>query len=185
MSPGRWQPRCVVDETFLVESSKKYLSHSTCSRRKQPEVKQAVSVGVDHGIQPLSFVIEFNHGLINYNVIRARTVCGLQVGLPCPPMNGETVVLNVQHLKNKTMYENSKLTKWGSRMTGSGGRLSLQNSSLDTTAAAAEAVGVKRRPLSSVGGLVPYRDAASRRPTFAHRCRCVADGHVSGLCGPV
>jgi len=37
-------------------------------------VKQAVRVGIDGSVQPMSLAIELNHGFIDRNVIRIGTI---------------------------------------------------------------------------------------------------------------
>ena len=81
---GGLQPGCaideegrVVDEMFLAQFRKEHLGQRQCSRRKQPDVEQAVRGGIDGGVQPVSLVVELDHGFIDRNVIRIRTVCGL------------------------------------------------------------------------------------------------------------
>ena len=81
---GGLQPRCtvdengrVVDEMFLTEFRKERLGQRLCSRRKQIDVEQAVSIWIDRSAQPISLVVELNHGFVDRNVIRVRTVCGL------------------------------------------------------------------------------------------------------------
>ena len=81
---GRLQPRRAVDEKdrivdvmFLTQFSEKHRGGRRCSRRIEPHVQQAVGVGIDSSVQPISLVIELDHGLINRHVIRVGTVCGL------------------------------------------------------------------------------------------------------------
>jgi hypothetical protein len=81
---GGLQPRCAIDEEssvinemFLTEFGKEHFGQRQCSRRKQPHVEQAVRGGIDGGVQPVSLVVELNHGFIDRNVIRVGTVCGL------------------------------------------------------------------------------------------------------------
>jgi len=40
-------------------------------------MEQAVGVGIDRGVQPISLVIELDHGFVDRNVIRVGTICGL------------------------------------------------------------------------------------------------------------
>jgi hypothetical protein len=81
---GRLQPRrsvdekdCVIDERVLTEFSQEHLGQCLCSRGIEPYMEQAVRVGIDGGVQPVSLSIELNHGSINCNVIRVNTVCRL------------------------------------------------------------------------------------------------------------
>ncbi len=80
----RLQPRCridekerVIDEMFLAEFGKKHLGYCLISRRRELHVQQAVRLGTDRSVQPESFVIELDHGLVNRNVIRVGTTLGL------------------------------------------------------------------------------------------------------------
>jgi hypothetical protein len=67
----------VVDEMFLAEFSKEHLGQRQCSRRKQPDVEQTVRGGIDGSVQPVSLVVELDHGLIDRDVIRVGTICRL------------------------------------------------------------------------------------------------------------
>ena len=81
---GCLQPRRSVDEKdrivdlmFLTEFREKHRGNRGGSRRIEPHMEQAVSVGIDSGVQPVPLVIQLNHGLINGDVIRIGTICGL------------------------------------------------------------------------------------------------------------
>ena len=80
----RLQPRCridekerVIDEMFLAEFGKKHLGNRLISRWRELNIQQAVRFGIDRSVQPEPFVIELDHGLVNRNVIRVGTSCGL------------------------------------------------------------------------------------------------------------
>ncbi len=40
-------------------------------------MEQAVGIGIDSSVQPISFIIRLNHGFVDRNVIRISTVCRL------------------------------------------------------------------------------------------------------------
>jgi hypothetical protein len=40
-------------------------------------LEQAIGVGINGGIQPISLVIKLNHGFIDFDMIRVSTVYGL------------------------------------------------------------------------------------------------------------
>ncbi|GAA0217178.1 hypothetical protein GCM10009000_034950 [Halobacterium noricense] len=78
------QPRCridekerIIDEMFLAKFGEKHLDNRLISRRRELNVQQAVRVGIDSCVQPEPFVVELDHGLVNRDVIRVRTVEGL------------------------------------------------------------------------------------------------------------
>jgi hypothetical protein len=78
------QPRCridekerIIDEMFLTEFGKEHLGNRLISRRGELHMWQAVRLGIDSGVQPEPFVIELDHGLVDRNVIRVGTICGL------------------------------------------------------------------------------------------------------------
>ena len=48
----------VNHEMFLAEFGKEHLGHALCSRRRLPDVEQAVRVDVDRRVQPVSLTIE-------------------------------------------------------------------------------------------------------------------------------
>ena len=68
---------CVIDEMFVAEFSKEHLCNRLISRRREMDVQQSVRVGSNRCVQPVPFVVELDHGLVNRNVIRIRTVEGL------------------------------------------------------------------------------------------------------------
>jgi hypothetical protein len=47
------------------------------SRRSELDVQQVVRIGIDSSVQPEPFVVDLDHGLVNRNVTRVRTVEGL------------------------------------------------------------------------------------------------------------
>jgi len=64
---GCLQSRCVVGETdrgvddiFLAESM-----DNICQFLYSRRIEQAVGVGIDRGIQPMSLIIELDHGFID------------------------------------------------------------------------------------------------------------------------
>jgi hypothetical protein len=80
---SRLQPRCGIDEkeriigeVFLAELSES-LSSRLISRQRNRKMQQAVRLRIDRSVQPEPFVIELDHGLVDRNVIRASTTCGL------------------------------------------------------------------------------------------------------------
>jgi len=81
---GRLQPWCsvnekdrVVDEMFLTEFRKEHPGQRLYSRRIKPHMEQAIGVGIDSSVQPISIIIKLNHSLIDRNVIRLGPTCRL------------------------------------------------------------------------------------------------------------
>jgi hypothetical protein len=62
---------------FVEEFSGEHLGIGLISCRRELEVQQAVRTGINSNVQSEPFVIEMNHGLVNRDVIRVRTVVGL------------------------------------------------------------------------------------------------------------
>ena len=56
---------------------------------------------IDGSIQPISLIIELDHGLINRDVIRAPTSFGLWFCLMNPVVNGGSSVADTEYLKNR------------------------------------------------------------------------------------
>jgi hypothetical protein len=78
---GGLQPGCaideenrVADEMFLTEFRKEHLGERPSSRWKQADVKQTVRGGIDSSIQPVSLVVELDHGFVDRNVIRVSAI---------------------------------------------------------------------------------------------------------------
>jgi len=81
---GRLYPRGTIDEKesvvdlmFLTQFREKHRGDRIRSRRIQPNVEQAVRIGIDGSVQSLPFRIELNHSLTERDVIRIHTVCRL------------------------------------------------------------------------------------------------------------
>ena len=80
----RFQLRCRIDEKervikeiYLAEFHKEYLGYRLISGQRELHMQQAVRVGIDRTLQPMSLVIELDHGFVNHNVIGVGTVGGL------------------------------------------------------------------------------------------------------------
>jgi hypothetical protein len=67
----------VINEMFLAEFHKENLGYRLISRRREFHVQQAVRVGIDRSVQPISLIIELDHGFVDRNVIRTGTIGGL------------------------------------------------------------------------------------------------------------
>ena len=65
------------DVVFLAEFTQENLCQGGRRRRKQPNVQQVVRLGVASSVQPILLVVDPNHSLVNRDVIRASTLCGL------------------------------------------------------------------------------------------------------------
>lgn len=81
---GRLQPGGAVVKKdhavylmLLTGLRKGYRGNRGCSRRVEPNMKQAVGIEIDSGVQPVLPIIELNRCFIGCNVIRASTVCRL------------------------------------------------------------------------------------------------------------
>lgn len=70
---SRLHSRSTVDEMFLAEFIEEHLGYCLCSRRVKSHKQQMVCCGIDGGVQPVSLVIELDHGFVNRKVIRVST----------------------------------------------------------------------------------------------------------------
>lgn len=73
----RLQPRWSIDEkqilcdvVFLVQFLQKLLCQNVRSRWKQTHVEEFVRVRIDSSVQPKPLINEFNHSLVDRNVIQ-------------------------------------------------------------------------------------------------------------------
>ena len=78
------KPRCSIDEKgrlshlmFLAEFVQKHLGERLCSGRKEPGVEIFLRMRIDHGVQPVTLIVDLDHGFINSDVIRILSVSGL------------------------------------------------------------------------------------------------------------
>ncbi len=67
----------VIDIMFLAEFGEGCVGENVCSGWFKLCMKQFVCIRIDSGVQPVAFVIELNHGLVNCDVIRMPTRFGL------------------------------------------------------------------------------------------------------------
>jgi hypothetical protein len=74
-------PRCAIDEkhgvgavVFLVAFLQDLFCHDDCSCRNRPYVQECVRFGSDSSVQPVSLIVELNHGFVTPNVIRALPI---------------------------------------------------------------------------------------------------------------
>jgi len=54
---------------FLAEFSDEHLGNRFIPRRSELDVQLAIRIGIDSSVQPELFIFEFDHGLVNRNVI--------------------------------------------------------------------------------------------------------------------
>jgi hypothetical protein len=66
-----------IEEMFVAEFGEEHLGNRLISRRSELDVQQVVRIGIDSSVQPEPFVVDLDHGLVNRNVTRVRTVEGL------------------------------------------------------------------------------------------------------------
>lgn len=55
---------CLLDRLFVAEFLRKQHSELCGSGLKQSDVEELVSLGIDSGVQPVSFVVNPNHRLV-------------------------------------------------------------------------------------------------------------------------
>jgi hypothetical protein len=60
----------LLDLLFLAEFTQKQHGQLRSYRLKQPDVKEFVSIGIDSGVQPVSFIVDSNHRLVHRDLIR-------------------------------------------------------------------------------------------------------------------
>jgi hypothetical protein len=60
----------VLELLFLAEFTQEQYSEMRRSRLKQPNVEELIRLGIDSGVQPMTFVVELNHCLVKRDVIR-------------------------------------------------------------------------------------------------------------------
>jgi len=71
-------------------------------------VQQPIRHRIDGGLQPLSLVIESNHGFDDRNVIGVSTVRRLYVGLLDPPMDGGSTTVDTRCSRTETVSESER-----------------------------------------------------------------------------
>jgi hypothetical protein len=62
---------CVLDLLFLAEFTEKQHSELRGSGLKQPHVEEFIGLRINGGVQPVSFVIDLNHSLVDRDLIRS------------------------------------------------------------------------------------------------------------------
>ena len=67
----------VVDVVFLAEFREKRVSDTIVCRRFKLCMEEFVRFWVDSSVQPVPFVVESDHSLVNRNVIRILPIFGL------------------------------------------------------------------------------------------------------------
>lgn len=79
VQPGRSidQEERVGDEMFLTEFCEEHLGERLSSGREEPKVQYTVCGRINRGIQPVALVIDLDHDLVDRDVIRVSTLCGL------------------------------------------------------------------------------------------------------------
>ena len=80
MRCGIDEERCVVGLLSVAEFTQEQHGELRGSRRKQPHVEEFVGCGINGRIQPVSFVVDLNHGLVNRDVIRCRIAGRPEIG---------------------------------------------------------------------------------------------------------
>jgi hypothetical protein len=65
------------DIVFVTKFSEKDLGECGRCRRKQPQMKQFVCLGIGGSVQPELLIVDSNHSFVNRNVIRISAVCRL------------------------------------------------------------------------------------------------------------
>ncbi len=63
----------VIDIVFVMKFCEKLICYNVCSCRFKLCMWKIVRVSVDSSVQPIVFIVELNHSLVNRNVIRAPT----------------------------------------------------------------------------------------------------------------
>jgi len=67
----------VVDIVFLAEFHEKRVSDTIVCRRFKLCMEEFIRFWIDSSVQPVPFVVESDHSLINRNVIRILPIFGL------------------------------------------------------------------------------------------------------------
>jgi len=76
-----FEAMCSIDEEsgllnllFVADLTKKQHGELCVSRLKQPDVREFVRLGVDGGVQPVPFIVDPNHYLVESDLIRGAIV---------------------------------------------------------------------------------------------------------------
>jgi len=100
------QVRCAVDEErglfdllLLAEFAQKQHGELRRTRLKQPCVQDFVRRGIDCSVQPVTLVVDLNHGFVHCDVIRLGVVSGLYVGFLYPVVNGGSTAFDTQAIE--------------------------------------------------------------------------------------
>ena len=62
--------RHIFELLFLAEFTQEQHGELCRPRLKQPDVKELIRLRIDSGIQPVTFVVDLNHRLVERDVIR-------------------------------------------------------------------------------------------------------------------
>ena len=93
------QKRGVWELLFLTEFTKKQHGELRRTRLKQPCVQDFVRRGIDCSVQPVTLVVDLNHGFVHCDVIRLGVVSGLYVGFLYPVVNGGSTAFDTQAIE--------------------------------------------------------------------------------------
>jgi hypothetical protein len=88
----------VLDLLLLAEFTQKQHGELRRTRLKQPCVQDFVRRGIDGCVQPVTFIVDLNHGLVDRNVIRLGIAAGLYVGFLHPVVNRRPTAFDTQPL---------------------------------------------------------------------------------------
>jgi hypothetical protein len=70
----------VVDLLLVAEFVQKQHGQLRGSRRKQPHMEEIVRFRIDGRVEPMTFVVDLNHGLVNRHPIRCSVAGRLEIG---------------------------------------------------------------------------------------------------------
>jgi hypothetical protein len=77
----------VLDLLFLAKFAQEQHGELCRPRLKQPCVQDFVRRGIDCSVQPVTLVVDLNHGFVHCDVIRLGVASGLYVGFLYPVVN--------------------------------------------------------------------------------------------------
>ena len=69
------------------------------TRLKQPDVQELVGFGIDGGVQPVAFLVELDHGLVDRDVIQFSVTGWLYVGFLHPVVDRGATAFDTQPLE--------------------------------------------------------------------------------------
>ena len=78
----------LLDLLFVSKFTKKQHGEVRSSRLKQPYMEEFIRCGIDGSAQPVSFVVDPNHRLVDRDLIRSPVASRLSIGLLYPIVNG-------------------------------------------------------------------------------------------------